>query len=120
MSTGRESLHSSLRRAKDASTRFNRAVLFLAHEADMGQPHSERRWLIGYEANTLLWKTLADARMLVGLLNDDVDDEAEHAAKTLYEALRARRLAAKLEQVEGRTDAEAETFQAKARELRGV
>lgn len=113
-------LSATLRRVKDATTRFNRAVLYLAHEADQGSPASERRWLVGYEANAMLWKTLADARMLVGLLNDDVDGEAEYAAKALYDLLKARRVAAKLENVEGRTPEEAEAFLAKARELRDV
>lgn len=111
-------LVTTLRRAKDATTRFNAAVLFLAHNADMARPNSERRWVVGYEANTLLCKVLGDAQMLITLLNDDAGDDAEEAAKTLYGALRARRIAAKLDNVEGRTPEEAEAFLAKAKELR--
>lgn len=118
MNEHRDSLSASVRRAHDATTRFNRAVLYLAYEAGEARDGSERRWLVGYEANTMLWKALADARMLAGLLNDDAGDDAEHAAKVLYETLRARRLAAKLENVEGRTPEEAEAFRAKAREIR--
>lgn len=117
--TPSSSLRDALRRAKDAATRVDRAATFLRHEASEATPNSERRWLIGYEAENLLWNVLRDAHSLVDLLNDDQGDGAEAAAKTVYEALRARRLAAKLDDVEGRTPEEAAAFQAKARELRG-
>lgn len=113
-------LSAVVRRAHDAATRLNHAVLFLMFEARKGSPNSERRWLVGYEAETLLSKALSDAEALVPLLNADAGDEAEHTAKRLYDALRARRLAAKLDQVEGRTPEEAEAFKAKARKLRAV
>lgn len=112
-------LAASIRRAKDAATRVDRAVSFLRYEASEARHGSERRWLIGYEAENLLWNVLRDAHSLVDLLNDDRGDAAEQAAKSVYEALRARRLAAKLDAAEGRTPEETEAFQAKARELRG-
>lgn len=109
-----------VRRAHDASTRFNRAVLFLMWEAGKARPGSERRWLIGYEADILLSKALDDAESLVGLLNDDASDDGERTARRLHVALRARRLALKLDQTEGRTAEEAEAFATKARKLRAV
>lgn len=106
----------SRRRAHDAATRFSRAVGLLRAQAEL----ERERWLAGYEAETLLWKVLGDARDLVPVLNDDSDAaEAERAARALFEALKARRLALRLENVTGRTPEEAEMFRAKAEELRG-
>jgi hypothetical protein len=107
------------RRALDAATRFGTAVVLLRHQAEHARNESER-WLAGYEAEALLWKVLSDARLLVDVLNDEdsSDDEVQRQARALYEALRARRLARKLEQVEGRTPEEAAAFKEKARELR--
>ena len=110
-------LQKILRRCHDAATRVNMATLFLMHEA-RDRPSREQRWLIGYEADLLLQKILADAESLAGLLNDDASDEAEYAAKAIYGALKARRLAAALENVVGRTAEEAEAFKAKAKHLR--
>lgn len=113
-------LDAILRRAKDAGTRFNRAVLFLMYEADKGTPRGERPWLIGYHSGLLLEQVMGDAKSLVPLLNKESVEDCERVAKTVYEALRARRLASKLEQVEGRTPEEAAAFQEKARRLRSV
>lgn len=57
--------------------------------------------------------------MLVDALNDDADafGDVERDARALYESLRARRIAAKLANVEGRTPEEAAAFLAKAEEL---
>lgn len=107
------------RRARDAATRFYGAVESLRYgHSETGNP--ERRWLYGYLAAELLRKVLSDAESLVGLLNDDAGDEAERAARAVHDALRARRLAAKLANVEGRTPEEAAAFLAKADALRGA
>lgn len=106
------------RRALDSATRFGRAVALLRAQAEHA-PNESERWLAGYEADALLWKVLGDARDLIDVLNDDSDaEEATLQARALYEALRARRLARKLENITGRTPEEAEAFRAKARELR--
>lgn len=114
-----DSIRTTVTRAKDAATRFDRAVASLRYEASEAKPDGERRWLVGYEAGHLLRSVLSNSELLVDLLNADGGDEAEAAAKAVYETLRARRIAAKLEAVEGRTPEEAELFRAKARELRG-
>lgn len=114
-----DSLFSSLhRRVNDAATRYTRTVSLLLH-ARHKATSSEIEWLVGYEAETLLRKVLYDADSLVGLLNDDAGEDIERHAEMIFKTLRARRIAAKLEQVEGRMPEEAEAFQAKARELRG-
>lgn len=105
------------RRALDAATRFRRAVTLLRYNAVNARNESER-WLAGYEAETLLSKMLWEARDLVDVLNDDASDEAERYARAVCEALRARRLVLKLENVSGRTLEEAELFKRKAKELR--
>ena len=108
---------SGRKRAADAATRIERAVAVLRHEAESATNDSAR-WLVGYDAATLLWRVLLDLRSLVDLLSDEVGFDSEPQARALYETLRARRLAAKLEQVEGRTPEEAAAFLAKASELR--
>lgn len=106
------------RRTVDAATRFSRAVIFLRHSAENPVNDSER-WLAGYEAEQLLWKTLPEALSLVDILNEDGDlEDLAGKAKALTEALRSRRLAGKLERVEGRTAAESRLFLERARELR--
>lgn len=118
--SGTESLFSDFnRRAQDAATRFARTVGILRYAAE-NPPNDAERWLAGYAAETLLWKVLTDAISLVHVLNDDSDaGEIQLHARALHEALRARRLAAKMENVTGRTPEEAEAFLTKARELRG-
>ena len=107
------------RRARDAASRFERAVATLVHLHE--QTSGEQRWLVGQDAETLLWRMLLDAEALVALLpdEDDAGDLVEPAARRLKAALRDRRLGRKLSQVEGRTEQEARVFAAKARELRG-
>lgn len=119
-SAARERLSAILRRAKDAGTRFQHAVQFLMYEARQGSPHSERRWLVGYHSGLLLEQVMGDAECLIPLVNEEQVEDCERVARTVYEALRARRLASKLEQVEGRTPEEAAAFQEKARRLRSV
>jgi hypothetical protein len=81
--------------------------------------NESERWLAGYEAEAMLERVLWEAETLVGALNDDTEaEDALRHARTLYEALKARRLAGKLANVEGRTPEEAETFRAKARALK--
>lgn len=114
-----ESLFSDFnRRSQDAATRFSRATSLLTYAAD-NSPNDAERWLAGYAAENLLWKVLWDARALIDVLNDDSDaHEIQLHVRALHEMLRARRLASKLENVEGRTPDEAKAFLAKAQELR--
>jgi len=114
----REEAFRALRRARDARTRFARVAMSFSSEAK--HPANESiRWLLGDAANDLLWLVLSDAEMLVDVLNDDAAEKSERYARDLYLALRARRLAAQLAEVEGRTPEEAQAFRDKSRELRG-
>ena len=96
--------------AKDAGTRFNHAVLFLMCEHGKGTAGRERRWLIGYPSGRLLDAVGRRCCQPPPLNEERRVEDCERAAKTVYEALRARRLASKLEQVEGRTPEETAAF----------
>lgn len=115
--TTREQMTRADRRARDAATRFERAVNALQA---LSEHDGERaRWLAGYCARELLTKTLFVADTLVGLIPDDLDiSDARRYADALRQAMRSRELAAKLANVNGRTPAEAEAFLAKAEALR--
>lgn len=107
------------RKALDAATRFKRAAILLHYHAE-NAPNESARWLMGYEAEALLASVLSEAELLVDVLNeeDSAEDEVQRHARALYEMLKARSLARKLELIEGRTPEEAEAFLAKAQELR--
>jgi hypothetical protein len=106
------------RRARDARSRFQRAVYTLQDEAEKGV------FGIGWEAEHLLNGVLGEAPLLARLLDegDELDEwripDLLAQVEELKKALRDRALALKLEQVNGRTPEEAEAFQAKAQELR--
>lgn len=76
------------------------------------------RWLVGYEAASLLADVLGDAEELVRVLGDDHLPEVARLALALSDRLRAERLALMLDRTDGRTDAEKEAFRAKASALR--
>ena len=85
---------------------------------------SEQRWLIGYEAEQLLWVLLDESEVLVGLLHKDFSNDEyllrdiERKSKLIARLIRDRRLAAMMDDTNGRTVEEAATFTAKAKELR--
>lgn len=115
---------SAAQRARDAASRFTRAIYALRAE------HAEakfevQRTVIGWDAEALLEKVIGEAEMLVPLLNQDQEfpyglESLERHVKDLGSALRKARLAAKLSAVEGRTPEEAEAFRAKAAALGGA
>jgi hypothetical protein len=78
----------------------------------------EERWLVGYDAERLLSKLLYEAGLLVPSVNEDQLEDVTRYARELASALRDRRIAGKLENVEGRTAPEAEAFRARAAKLR--
>lgn len=102
-----------------AQTWFEKVALRLSAHGEQARTADER-WLVGYEATRLLESVLGDAQFLVCLLDDDQIEDVERKAKSLAALLRARRLAGKLENVEGRTPEEAATFTAAAARLRAV
>jgi hypothetical protein len=104
------------RYAATAATWFEKAVVRLAYVH--GRATGERRWAVGYHGGQLLSAALRDANGLVPLLDDDANADALERAEALVERLKRYRLAAKLEKTEGRTEAEAEAFRAKAASLR--
>lgn len=115
----------SSQRAQDVVTRLRRTVHRLVSDAENARI-DEQRWLAGYEAQQLLWYALDDLGDLVALLDhlDDEEDyytdEIEQRARALADRMRARRIARKLERVQGRTPEEAEMYLERAAELRQV
>lgn len=112
------------RRWRSARTWFRSAAYGLAYlHGEEVRP--EVRWLIGYDAATLLGSVLSEAEQLVAVLADDDQlEDVRREALTLMAALDARsalarreRLAAKLSNTKGRTPVEAAAFRARAREL---
>lgn len=101
--------------AAQARTRVKRAAQWLLHAETSG---TELQWLVGYEAGQLLTAAVESADAVAELLNADDVEEARDLAWQLYDRLRARVLAEKLSNVEGRTDEEAAAFLARADELR--
>jgi hypothetical protein len=87
-------------------------------ERRAGSSSEERKWAVGFYAEQLLAGVLDDAERLAKMVNDDSLGEVAPAAAALAARLRARRLAFKLENVEGRTPEEAQAFRARAEELR--
>lgn len=78
----------------------------------------EERWLVGYDAERLLSKLLYEAGLLVPSVNEDQLEDVTRYARELAGALRDRRIAGKLENAEGRTEAEAASFLARETKLR--
>jgi hypothetical protein len=110
---------STLEISSRAGTWVSKAARHLQWDAT----HSDS-WTNGYATEQLLVVILEEANDLVGLLNDDDFNEYDRdrisrAARDLHVKLRSRALAAKLENVEGRTVEEAVVYRAKAAELRG-
>jgi hypothetical protein len=77
------------------------------------------RFLVSYEAERLLWKTLFEAGTLASLIEPGSVEGCERLAKDLARVLRARRLGEQLARVEGRTEHEAASYLEKADALRG-
>jgi hypothetical protein len=108
-------------RVRDASTRVDGIVYGLRQLVDNEDLTPNQRWLISYEADDLMDKLVSTLRDLVPLLSTDEDEdwrEIRADAGKLAQAIRAHYLAAKLEQVGGRTPEEAATFRRKAEQLR--
>lgn len=82
------------------------------------EPDENVRRVVGYEAESLLAALLYESDALVRLLDPEDVETIERSAKALAASCRARRLAGKLGQVEGRTPDEASAFLAAAGRLR--
>lgn len=91
------------------------ALLLRQHE---DASNDGERWLVGYEAEAIMNTALFELDSLVPLLNLDQIEDVERYARSLATRIRDHRVAAQLENVVGRSPGEAETFLAKAAELR--
>lgn len=101
-----------------AETWFRKTSTYLA-ALMREEPNEDVRHGLGWEVGHLLGNVLWEAEQLAPHVPDDLIEDIERKAKALVSALRAQRLATKLEQTHGRTPEEAAAFQAKAAELRG-
>jgi hypothetical protein len=104
--------------AATARTWFRKSS-FLLQGCVEEAPNDSAVSVFGYDAARLLQNVLEDAAPLASLIPADELEDVERAAKELLGLLRARRLAGKLENVHGRTPAEAEAFRKGAARLRG-
>lgn len=113
----REEYDTTQRWGQTAATWLEKATVRLqyVHELSTG----DVRWSIGYHAEKLLHACLLNAGRLATLIPDDLVDDALEQVGAVTDVLKRRRLAAKLEQVAGRTGPEADAFRAKATALRG-
>lgn len=102
---------------RTAATRIRSAAVRIEHAA-ASDTAAEGRWLAGYEAAELFRAALDAAERLALVVNDDDVDEVLERTLSVAKYLRGRRLASKLDQVDGRTPEEAAAFRRKAEELR--
>lgn len=112
----REEYQGARRWALTAATWAEGATVRL--EDAHGRTDGERRWAIGYHAERLLHALLLNAGRLAPLIPDDLVEDALEQARGVADQLNRRRLAAKLEQVAGRTGPEADAYREKAARLR--
>lgn len=103
-----------IRYARDSRTRCRRAANRLA---SFHRGNEKARWLIGYDAGTLMAELQDAALTLAPLLNEDDLDARHHRAKELAIVLRKRSLAAKMADTTGRTLEEAAAFNRKREEM---
>lgn len=97
-------------------TRKTTALLLREHE---NARNADEAWLAGYDAAQFVSDLVDAADELVRIIPADHQlADVEQAAKALHASLRHHRLAAALDDPSGRTPEEAETFRAKAAELR--
>lgn len=100
-----------------AATWWGKAAYLLRREGK-GTSNPAQQWLVGYEAERLLIRTLDDAETLVELLNAEQTADVEERARALAKALKDRRLSYTMLEVAGRTPEESEAFMKKAASLR--
>lgn len=103
-------------RVRDVISRLRGTCDLLRWDAEH-PTHKEHAWLISYDAEQLLWHALMDMESIIDLMVEDDEDEdnyypeeIEKFARRITDKLRARRIARKLENVEGRTPEEAQAF----------
>lgn len=101
-----------------AATWFHKSLHNLRYCAELAATPAQRS-VTGWEAERLLDSILGQAELLVPVLNEDDLEQVEKGAQDLYRAVRDRRRAVLLANVEGRTPEEAAEFSAKAAELHG-
>jgi hypothetical protein len=103
-----------------AGTWFEKVAVSLRRQYDKTASTSTRH-LLAEEAARLLVNVLSHAQRLVAMLQEDTMhtfSDVEREAQALVKVLRNERLAAKMENMTGRTEEEAAAFRAKAAELR--
>lgn len=104
-----------------AGTWFEKVAVSLRWQYDKTESTSTRH-LLAEEAARLLVHVLSDAQRLVPMLSDEhtmhTFSDVEREAQALVKVLRNERVAAKMEDMTGRTEEEAAAFRAKAAELR--
>jgi hypothetical protein len=101
-----------------ALTWLHKASWMLRADADRAESEPWRGARVSFDAHRLLVAAVEAAERVAPLLSDEDVVAALPDVEELRHTLRDRARARKLEMVDGRTEAEAEAFLAKAAELR--
>lgn len=107
------------RRWRTTSATWFRKTAHLLHGLAQADESEAARWLLGYEAVQVLESVLDDALLLVPLVVTQEMEEVGRRAADLARQIRRARVAGLLENTEGRTPEEVETFRQAAADLRG-